>query len=102
MKSRRSALDGWSPEQVALGRAWAATWRDAGPRLEAIRRQELRDLDACAAISLLCGTADYHQPPRVPAATSGLMRKATGAVTPMLIATSDSISASGSDSTLNC
>lgn len=75
MKSRRSALDGWSPEQVALGRAWAATWRDAGPRLEAIRRHELRDLDACAALSLLCGTADYHQPPRVPAATSGLIEQ---------------------------
>jgi hypothetical protein len=75
MAFRRSALDSWSPEQVALGRAWAATWRDAGPRLEAIRRQELRELDPFAAIALLCGTADYHQPPRAPSSTSGLIEQ---------------------------
>ncbi len=75
MESRRSALDSWSPEQVALGRAWAATWRDAGPRLEAIRHQELRDLDTFAAIALLCGTADYHETPRAPAPTSGLIEQ---------------------------
>ncbi|AMY12948.1 hypothetical protein LuPra_06232 [Luteitalea pratensis] len=75
MESRRSALEGWTPEQLALGRAWAATWRDAGPRLEAIRRQELRALDAFAAIALLCGAADYQLPPRAPAPTSGLLEQ---------------------------
>ena len=75
MDSPRSALDAWTPEQVALGRAWVNTWRDAGPRLEAIRRRELRDLDAFTAISQLCGPADYHQPPRAPAPTSGLIEQ---------------------------
>ena len=75
MESPRSALDGWSPEQVALGRAWAATWREAGPRLEAIRRRELRQLDGFAAISLLCGTASYHEAPRAPVASSGLIEQ---------------------------
>jgi hypothetical protein len=73
MTSRESALEDWSPEEIARGRAWAATWREAGPRLEAIRRRELRALDAFAAISLLCGDATYHEPPRAPSATSGLI-----------------------------
>ena len=75
MGSRPSSLDGWSPEEVALGRAWVATWREAGPRLEAIRRQELRELDTFTAISRLCGTADYLVAPRAPAATSGLIEQ---------------------------
>ena len=51
MQPRRSALDTWSPEEVALGRRWVNTWRDAAPRLEAIRRLELRQLDVITAIS---------------------------------------------------
>lgn len=75
MDSRRSALDDWTPEEVARGRAWVNTWRDAGPRLEAIRRRELRELDAFTAIALLCGPADYHQAPRAPQPTSGLIEQ---------------------------
>ncbi len=75
MESRRSALDTWSPEQVAAGRAWVKTWREAAPRLEAIRRRELRELDGFAAISQLCGIADYHTPPRAPSSTSGLIEQ---------------------------
>jgi hypothetical protein len=75
MESRSSALDNCSPEQLTQGRAWVAAWRDAGPRLEAIRRQELRDLDTFAAIALLCGTADYQEAPRAPAPTSGLIEQ---------------------------
>jgi hypothetical protein len=75
MASRRSALDDWSPEEVALGRAWVQTWRDAAPRLEAIRRRELRELDTFAAISLLCGDVDYHVAPRAPKPTSGLIEQ---------------------------
>ena len=48
-------------------------WQDAGPRLERIRWQELRELDAYAAIALLCGPADYRVPPRAPKPTSGLI-----------------------------
>lgn len=75
MQSRRSALDTWSPEEVALGRRWVNTWREATPRLEAIRRRELRELDAFAAISRLCGAADYRVAPRAPRPTSGLIEQ---------------------------
>lgn len=75
MKTRPSALDSWSPEQVALGRRWVKTWQEAAPRLEAIRRQELRALDAFTAISLLCGPVDYREGPRAPKPTSGLVEQ---------------------------
>jgi hypothetical protein len=73
--SRPSALDCWSPEQVALGRRWVKTWQQAAPQLEAIRRRELRELDAVAAIALLCGPAEYHDGPRAPKPTSGLIEQ---------------------------
>jgi hypothetical protein len=75
VKTRPSALDSWSPEQVALGRRWAKIWQEAAPRLEAIRRQELRELDAFTAISLLCGPADYQEGPRAPKSTSGMVEQ---------------------------
>jgi hypothetical protein len=59
-------------------------WKAAGPELERLRREELRGLDGLRAISLLCGPADYHVPPRVARSTSGLVehqrwfRKAAG------------------------
>jgi hypothetical protein len=70
-----SALASWSAEETALGRRWVKTWQDAGPRLEQIRRDELRQLDAFSAIALLCGSADYRQPPRAPKPTSGLIEQ---------------------------
>lgn len=75
MKSRRSALETWSPEEVAAGRRWVQTWREAAPRLEAIRRRELRQLDAFTAISRLCGPADCREAPRAPRPTSGLIEQ---------------------------
>ena len=75
MQSRRSALDTWSAEEVARGRKWVNTWRGAAPRLEAIRRRELRELDAFTAISWLCGPADYHEAPHAPTPTSGLIEQ---------------------------
>jgi hypothetical protein len=75
VKPRPSALDSWSPEQVALGRRWVKTWREAAPKLEAIRRRELRELDAFSAISMLCGPADYREGPREPKPTSGLVEQ---------------------------
>ncbi len=75
MGNTRSALAGWTPEQVAAGRRWVQTWREAGPELERIRRDELRRLDARQAIALLCGPADYTRPPRAPKPTSGLVEQ---------------------------
>jgi hypothetical protein len=73
--SRPSVLDSWTPEALALGRRWVQTWKDAGPRLEAIRRRELRDVDPYDAISRLCGPADYHVAPRAPRPGSGLVEQ---------------------------
>jgi hypothetical protein len=76
MTTRRpSALDAWTPEQVEEGRRWVQAWRDAGPRLEAIRRDELRQLDTFSAIAHLSGPADYAVPPRAPRPTSGLIEQ---------------------------
>jgi hypothetical protein len=65
----------WTPEQIANARRWVKTWQDAGPRLEAIRRLELRALNAYDAIALLCGPADYTVPPRAPKPRSGLVEQ---------------------------
>jgi hypothetical protein len=56
---RPSALDSWSAEDIALGRRWVQAWKDAGPRLDAIRRRELRETDPYEAIARLCGPADF-------------------------------------------
>ena len=66
---------GWTPQQIADARRWVRTWRAAGPRLEQVRRTELRRLDQRRAIALLCGEADYTVPPRAPRPTSGLVEQ---------------------------
>ena len=68
-------LENWTPEQIEQGRRWVKAWREAGQEMERLRREELRRLDAYRAIELLCGPADYHVPPRVPKATSGLVEQ---------------------------
>jgi hypothetical protein len=75
MGSDTSALASWSPEQIALARRWVQTWKNAAPELERNRRQELRQLDAYAAITLLSGPADYRIAPRAPKPTSGLIEQ---------------------------
>lgn len=67
-----SALSHWTPEEIAQARRWVQTWKEAGPELERIRREELRTLDVFRAIANLCGPADYTVPPRAPKPTSGL------------------------------
>ena len=68
-------LADWSPDQIALARRWVKVWQQAGPRLERVRRDELRRLDQQRAIALLCGEADYTVPPRAPRPTSGLVEQ---------------------------
>ncbi len=62
MNDEGAALDSWSAEQVADGKRWVETWKLAGPELERIRRQELRELDTYRTIAMLCGPADYTVP----------------------------------------
>ena len=64
-----------SLDQIALARRWVKTWQQAGPRLERVRKEELRRLDPQRAIALLCGEADYTVPPRAPRPMSGLVEQ---------------------------
>ncbi len=75
MSPDSSSLKDWTPDEVALGRRWVQAWREAGREMERLRRKELRHLDAQRAIALLCGPADYHQPPRAPRPSSGLVEQ---------------------------
>ena len=70
---KRSALAGWTPEQIALGKKWAETWKLAAEDLERIKRKEIRELDTYKTIALLCETADYTKPPYAPKPWSGLI-----------------------------
>lgn len=84
MTTEPSPLADWTPEEIALAKRWVEDWRRAGPELERIRRQELRNLDQLRAIEMLCGDYDYTVPPRAPKPTSGIVemqrwfRKAAG------------------------
>lgn len=75
MISRPSALTEWTQAEVSLGRQWVKAWKSAGPELERLRREELRQLDGHRAIALLCGSADYRVRPRAPKETSGLVEQ---------------------------
>jgi hypothetical protein len=75
MPPRPSALQSWTPEQIAHAREWVAAWKRAAPELERVRVEELRALDSYTAISLLAGPADYRVDPRVPKPTSGLIEQ---------------------------
>jgi hypothetical protein len=70
-----NALKNWTPEQIAAGKKWVAAWGTAGPELERIRREELRDMDVHKAIAALCADYDYTLPPRAPKPTSGLVEQ---------------------------
>ncbi len=75
MAQRPSPLASWSPEEIEQGRRWVRTWQEAGPRLEAIRRRELREMDTFTAIAALSGPANYREAPRAPRPTSGLVEQ---------------------------
>lgn len=63
------------PEEAERIKKWVETWRKAGPELEKIQREEVRNLDTFKTIELLCGIADYTIPPRAPKPTSGLIEQ---------------------------
>jgi hypothetical protein len=75
MSNEPASLENWTPEELANGRRWVQAWREAGPDMERLRRDELRRLDGYRAIELLCGPADYRNPPRAPRPTSGLVEQ---------------------------
>jgi len=75
MNEEATTLGNWTPEQRALGKLWVRTWELAGRDLERIHRQEIRELDTYQTIALLCGPADYTQPPHAPRPYSGLVEQ---------------------------
>ena len=75
MEPQTASWADWTPEQIALGRRWVQAWQAAGPELERVRREELRQLDPQRAIAMLCGPADYNTPPRAPRPGSGLVEQ---------------------------
>ena len=75
MEDPASHLTNWTPDEIELARRWVQAWKEAGPELERLRREELRQLDPQRAIALLCGPADYRVPPRAPKPTSGLVEQ---------------------------
>ena len=75
MAERPASFAGWTDEQIIQARQWAQTWKRAGPELERIRKDELRQLDVFQAITHLCGPADYTVPPHAPKPTSGLVEQ---------------------------
>ena len=75
MSFEPSSLADWTPEQIAHGKQWVQAWKEAGPVMEQLRREELRRLDSHRAIALLCGPADYRATPRAPKPTSGLIEQ---------------------------
>jgi hypothetical protein len=75
MSTERSNLADWTPEQLAQGQAWVRTWKHASGALEKVRRDELRRPEAQLGLALLCGSFDYHVPPRAPKPTSGLVEQ---------------------------
>jgi len=75
MSQEASAFKSWTPEQIATAKRWIGAWRMAGPELERIHREELRQLDTYRTIALLCGSADYTRPPRAPKPWSGLVEQ---------------------------
>ena len=45
MSESPSSLSGWTPEQIAQAKRWVETWKQAGPELERIRREEFIELE---------------------------------------------------------
>ena len=62
---KNEPLAGWSPEQIAAGKRWVQAWKEAGPRLEQVRREELRRLDPQRAIALVVRRRRITPDPRV-------------------------------------
>ena len=75
MSESPSSLSGWTPEQIAQAKRWVETWKQAGPELERIRREELRRRDPYRAIEALCYDTERDASPVEPPPTSGLIEQ---------------------------
>ena len=62
-------------EEHAQMKRWVDTWKETGPLMEKLRREELRAMDQLQAIRLLCGSFDFSKPPFRPEPTSGFIQQ---------------------------
>ena len=56
-------------------RRWVEQWRIAGPKLEEIRREELRNVDVARAIAILNDAYESARRTSLPRITSGLVEQ---------------------------
>jgi hypothetical protein len=64
-----------SNEESVQARRWMAAWKTAGPILERLRREDIRNLDTYEAISNLTGPIDFTREPYCAQPTSGLIQQ---------------------------
>jgi hypothetical protein len=69
------ARDQYTPEQWAQMKRWVDTWKKAGPELEKIRFEEVRNADTQASVRALAGMALMSLPSHPPKPTSGLVEQ---------------------------
>ena len=62
-------------EERQLARRWAQTWKEAGPELEAFRRQEIRATDTPRSIPAFDGLFERAVRDFPPKPTSGLVEQ---------------------------
>jgi hypothetical protein len=61
-------------EERELMRRWVETWKRAGPKLEAIRQREMREVNIAEAVHQLFNSPEHlHHGPRL--MTSGLVEQ---------------------------
>jgi len=60
-------------DERELMRRWVQAWREAGPKLEAIRRREIQDADNLKILAMLEGAFNHAVRSLPPRPSSGLV-----------------------------
>jgi hypothetical protein len=64
-------------EEREAMRKWVDTWREAGPKLDAIRREEIRAADNLEVLGILEGAFNHALRTLPPRSSSGLVEMQT-------------------------
>ena len=64
-----------TPEETAQMQRWVDTWKQAGPELERIREEEVREENTIRAFEVLKGLALLENQKRPPEPYSGLVEQ---------------------------
>ena len=75
MKKPSDSLATLSPEELALTKRWVQTWQKAGPELDRMRREQLRQTDTVEAMQKLAGAFESASFLHQSRATSGLVEQ---------------------------